>query len=82
MAQRSKALHSSVRGVTTDPGSFPGCGKGKCTIGPASSRLGEGLAGGAHCALVTPCGLQADPGCQLNSVSSDTLVLVGVKEHG
>ena len=25
MAQRSKALHLSARGVTTDPGSIPSC---------------------------------------------------------
>ena len=25
VAQRSKALHLSARGVTTDPGSIPGC---------------------------------------------------------
>jgi hypothetical protein len=52
-------------------GSFPGL----CTIGPASSRLGEGLANGlysAHLALATPCG---GPGaCRLAPAASDTLV--------
>ena len=55
VAQRSMALHLSARGVTTDLGLIPGC----VTTGrdreshkaehncPASSRLGESLAGGA-----------------------------------
>nr|XP_029506346.1 von Willebrand factor A domain-containing protein 5A-like [Oncorhynchus nerka] len=36
-AQQSKALHFSARGVTTDPGSIPGC-----IIGPSLSRLAFG----------------------------------------
>ena len=37
MAQQSKALHLSARGVTTDPGSIPAC-----IINAQSSGLGFG----------------------------------------
>jgi hypothetical protein len=43
VAQRSKALHLSVRGIPTDPGLFPAVLAspiGWYTIGPASSVLG------------------------------------------
>jgi hypothetical protein len=36
VAQQFKALHLSTTGVTTDPGSIPGC----IIIGPTSSGLG------------------------------------------
>ena len=53
MAQWSKALHRSANCVTRDPVSNPGsvaAGRdrethGRRTIGPASSRVGEGMAG-------------------------------------
>jgi hypothetical protein len=53
MAQWSKALHRSGSCATRDPGSSPGFVAADCdrnthggsTVGPASSRLGESLAG-------------------------------------
>jgi hypothetical protein len=61
VAQRSKALHLSARGVTIDPGLIPGCITNRRdreshivqrTIGPASSGLGDGLAGvGRQCKI-------------------------------
>jgi hypothetical protein len=54
VAQWSKALYCSARGVTIDPGLIPGCVAAgrrsgrpmrRRTIGPVSSGLGEGLAG-------------------------------------
>jgi hypothetical protein len=60
VVQRSKALHPSAKGVTTDPGSIVGC----ITTGrdqesyraahnwPSVARVGEGLAGvGRHCKI-------------------------------
>uniref|UniRef100_A0AAZ3RKP9 U1-type domain-containing protein n=1 Tax=Oncorhynchus tshawytscha TaxID=74940 RepID=A0AAZ3RKP9_ONCTS len=63
---------------------------GQCTISPASSGLGDGLAVVvlylAHHGLVTPCvgpgTLQADLGCQVNRVSSDTLVRLASGSSG
>ena len=51
VVQRSKALHLSARGGTTDPGSIPGCittgrdreSHSEVHNGPVSSGLGEGL---------------------------------------
>jgi hypothetical protein len=62
----------------------------RCTIGPATSRLGEGLAGRDF--LVPSCSsdslwragsLQADHGCRLDGVATDTLVHLasGLSEH-
>ena len=63
VAQRSKAMHRSARGFTTDPGSFTGC------ITTCRDRESHRA---AHRALATPCG---GPGtCRLNSVYSDTLL--------
>ena len=83
MAQQSKALRC---GVTTDLGSIPGCVAtrklmGQRTISPATSDLGEGLAGRdvlvpsrSSDSLWRAGRMHTDFGLQLCGVSSDTLV--------
>ena len=84
MAQRSKALHRSAIGITTDPGLLlvaTGRPMRRHTIGPALSWLGEGLAG--RDVLDPSCSsnslwrdgcMDADFGQQLYGISSKTLV--------
>ena len=56
--QRSKALHLSTRGVTTDPDSIPGCVAAGCDRETHEVRLTSGLSEQCvkkQCDLVASC---------------------------
>jgi hypothetical protein len=97
VAQRSKELHISASCVTKDPGLILGCFVGhpgrpmrRSTIGPVSSGFGsrvwpDGMSL-SHRTLATPTAGRTHAywhGCQVYSVSSDTLVQLasGLRVH-
>ena len=90
MAQLSKALHLSARGVTTDPGSIPGCITTGCdweshravhnwpSVIRVWTGFGQGLDRGTLLGswLLWWAGyMQADIGHQLNDVWQGSLVV-------